>query len=183
MRNIATNMQRRIRTFAICAAMLSILPLAQGANVLHVKWEGLSIVTGRTVRISLAGGSIEGKVAGVESDALVVHVRKTSDRSAYPKGTLRVPREKLHVLEMQTKSKWGRAVLTPVGALLGVGGGAAIGSGIQGCGSFDIFVGCHPRNQGAAAGVFIGVAAAGVIGGYFAGNSLDNHWTAVEILP
>ena len=147
---------------------------------MHVKWEGLWIVTGRTVRIALPGGVITGKAASVEADALVVDIRKTSDPNAYPKGMLRVPREKVHRLEMQTKGKLGRVALTSVGAILGVGGGVATAFfGVENC---DIFA-CRNDRPAAAAAAFVGIAAAGVVGGYFAGNALDKHWTAIEIVP
>jgi hypothetical protein len=162
-------------------AILSILPLlAEGSDVMHVKWEGLSMVTGRTVRIALPGGVITGKAASAESDALVVDVRKTSDEKAYPKGMLRVPRENLHRLEMQTKGKLGRVALTSVGAILGVGGGVATAFfGVENC---DIFA-CRNDRPAAAAAAFVGIAAAGVAGGYFAGNALDKRWTEIEIQP
>jgi hypothetical protein len=142
------------------------------------------MVTGRTVRIALPGGAVvTGKATGVESDALVVDVRTTSDPNAYPKGTLRVPREKLHRLEMQTKGTTGRALLTSLGALLGVGGGAAAYVRIAG-GNGMCWLGCSINsNHGAGAAAFAGIAAAGVAGGYFAGNALDKRWTVIEILP
>ena len=172
---------RRIFSFVIGAAILSLFPLlAQGAEIAHVKWENLSMVTGRTVRIFLAGGSITGKAGGVEDDALVVDVRKTSDRNAYPKGMLRVPRENLHRLEMRTKGKMGRAILTSLGAIVGVGGGIATAYfGVDQC---DFF-GCRKDRPIAAGVAAVGITAAGVVGGYFAGNALDKHWTAIEILP
>ncbi len=144
---------------------------------MHVKWEGLTVVVGNTVSIAMPGGAvINGKATGVESDALVVDVQKTSDRTAYPKGAVRVPRATLHRFEMQTKGKVGRIVGTPVGFAVGftAGVGAAIGIG----GGF-----LRNDNQGAATAALIGIAAAGTVGGYFLGNSIDKHWTAIEILP
>jgi hypothetical protein len=172
-----------MRNLAIGVAILSILPLlAEGAEVLHVKWEDLSMVQGKTVGISLPGGSITGKAANVEGDALVVDVKKTSDSKTYPKGTLRVPREKLHRLEMQTKGKTGRAVLTTLGALAGVGGGAAVLASYNHC--LPLFGPCSQKHSvGIGAAAFVGVPAAGVAGGYFAGNALDKRWMAIEILP
>jgi len=41
----------------------------------------------------------------VEADALVVDVQKTSDPNAYPKGMLRVPRQKLHRSKCRPKAK------------------------------------------------------------------------------
>jgi hypothetical protein len=163
-------------------AILSILPLlAEGSDVMHVKWEGLSMVTGRTVRIALPGGVITGKATSVEADALVVDVQKTSDPNAYPKGTLRAPRENLHRIEMQTKGKMGRAVLTTLGALAGVGGAAAVLASYNHC--LPLFGPCSQEpSAGIGATAFVGVAA-GVAVGYFAGNALDQHWAAIEILP
>jgi hypothetical protein len=125
---------------------------------------------------------VTGKAASVESDALVVDVNKTSDRKAYPKGMLRVPREKLHRLEMQTKGKAGRIVLTSLGTLVGVGGGAAALAHYDHC--LPFWGPCGQKNSlGAGVAAFAGIAAAGVAGGYFAGNALDKRWTAVEIAP
>ena len=126
---------------------------------------------------------ITGKAASVESDALAIDVKKTSDRNAYPKGTLRVPREKVHRLEMRTKGNVGRVVMTSLGAIAGVGGGAAAYVRIAG-GNGMCWWGCSIHsNHGAAAAAFVGVAAAAITGGYFAGNALDKRWTVIEILP
>ena len=159
------------------ALLLAAPLLADAAALMHVKWEGLTVVTGNTVSIAMPGGAvITGKATSVESDALVVDVKKTSDRTAYPKGVVRVPRATLHRFEMQTKGKVGRIVGTPVGFVVGFAGGIGAVLGIQG-GLFG------DKNQGAAAAALIGLAAAGTVGGYFLGNSVDKHWTAIEILP
>ena len=159
------------------ALLLAAPLLADAAALMHVKWEGLTVVVGNTVSIAMPGGAvIAGKATGVESDALVVDVQKTSDRTAYPKGAVRVPRATLHRFEMQTKGKVGRIVGTPVGFAVGftAGVGAVMGIG----GGF-----LRNDNQGAATAALIGIAAAGTVGGYFLGNSIDKHWTAIEILP
>jgi hypothetical protein len=144
---------------------------------MHVKWEGLTVVTGKTVSIAMPGGAvIIGKATSVESDALVVDVRKTSDRTAYPKGVVRVPRATLHRFEMQTKGKVGRSVATPMGFLVGFGAGLGAAVAIQG----GIL---NNNNPTGAAAAWIGLAAAGTVGGYLLGNSVDKHWTAIEILP
>jgi hypothetical protein len=47
-----------------------------------------------------------------------------------------------------------------------------------------LFGPCSPKTSvGIGAAAFVGVAAAGVAGGYFAGNALDKRWTAIEIVP
>jgi hypothetical protein len=144
---------------------------------MHVKWEGLTVVTGHTVSIAMPGGAvIIGKATSVESDALVVDVRKTSDRAAYPKGVVRVPRATLHRFEIETKGKLGRSVATPMGLLVGAGAGFGAWVGIQG----GILNNDNPT--GAAVALF-GITAVGTVAGYFVGNSVDKHWTPVEILP
>jgi hypothetical protein len=151
--------------------------LADAAALMHVKWEGLTVVTGHTVSIAMPGGAvIAGKATGVESDALVVDVRKTSDRTAYPKGVVRVPRATLHRFEMQTKGRVGRSVGTPVGFVVGFGAGLGAAIVIDGGILSD-------NNPTGAAVAWIGLAAAGTVAGYFLGNSIDKQWTVIEILP
>src|ERR1017187_4757918 len=116
---------RRTANRARSLALLLAVPLlADAAGLMHLKWEGLTVVVGKTVSIAMPGGAvITGKATGVESDALVVEVKKSSDHSAYPKGVVRVPRATLHRLEMQTKGKVGRVVGTTVGGVVGFAGG------------------------------------------------------------
>ena len=159
------------------ALLLAVPLLADAAGLMHVKWEGLTVVVGKTVSIAMPGGAvITGKATGVESDALVVDVKKSSDRSAYPRGVGRVPRATLHRLEMQTKGKLGRIVGTPVGFVVGAILGVVAAIGIDG----GFFNDNHPKAAGTA---LLGITAAGTVGGYFIGNAADKHWTAVEILP
>ena len=55
------------------ALLLAAPLLADAAALMHVKWEGLTVVVGNTVSIAMPGGAvIAGKATGVESDALVV---------------------------------------------------------------------------------------------------------------
>ncbi len=146
-------------------------------GVLHLKWEGLSKVTGKTVRMAMPGGEvITGKATAVEADALVVNARKTSDENAYPKGQVRVPRTTLHRLDMQGKAKAGRIVGTVLGLGVGLAAGAGVVVGIEG----SILGAKHGTADGVA---LVGLTAAGAVGGYFAGNALDKHWTVVEIEP
>jgi hypothetical protein len=159
------------------ALLLAVPLLADAAAPIHVKWEGLTVVVGKTVSIAMPGGAvITGKATSVESDALVVDVKKTSDRAAYPKGVVRVPRATLHRFEIETKGKVGRIVGTPVGCVVGVvvGGFSAV---VIGGGLFS-----NNRPDWAVT-AFAGITAAGTVAGYFIGNSVDKHWTPVEILP
>jgi hypothetical protein len=159
------------------ALLLAVPLLAEAAAPMHIKWEGLTAVVGKTVSIAMPGGAaITGKATSIESDALVVDVKKTSDRAAYPKGVVRVPRATLHRFEMQTKGKVGRIVGTPLGFVVGAvaGGFAAV---VIGGGLFS-----NDRPDWAVT-AFAGTTAAGTVAGYLLGNSVDKHWTPVEILP
>ncbi len=178
MRNL-TDPMRRIWMVAIGAAVLSILPaLAEGASPVNVEWEGLSMVVGKTVMVSMPdGGIITGKAVGVESDALLVNVAKTTDPKAWPKGALRVPRETLRVLEMRTKGKAFRVL----GTLLGAGAGFVVG----GLAAWNISPLFDTKNQGKAEAAFFGILTGASLLGYFAGNAADARWTiiTVEIRP
>jgi hypothetical protein len=152
-------------------AVLLVVPLlAQGAEIEHVKWDNLSMVVGKTVMVAMPAGSvITGEATGVESDALVVNVKKTTDRTAFPKGELRVPRATLRVFQVRTKGKICRVLLTVAGAVVGMYGGASVAIGSK-------------TSVGGAA-VFIGIGFAGTVAGYEAGDAADRRWTAIEIVP
>lgn len=171
-----TDSMRRIGTLAIGAAVLSILPsLAQAAEVTHVTWDNLAMVTGKTVSIAVPGGGvITGKAIGVESGALVVKITKTTDPKGWPKGERRVPRENLRVFRMRTKGKVFRVLATVLGSGAGLAGGAAAWW------SMDSFWGKAPAKADAA---LVGIWAGGTVAGYFLGNQADKHWTTVEVLP
>jgi hypothetical protein len=132
------------------------------------------MVAGKTVSIAMPGGAVvTGKAARVEPDALVVNVAKTTDPNLYPKGELRVPRARLHILHMQTKGKLFRTLGTAFGAGAGITGGTIAAVAID-----------WHDNHGTAAGfAFAGIAAAGTAAGYLAGNRWDMRWTTIEILP
>lgn len=168
----------RIAFLSVAALFLALLPTpVKGAAPRQVKWEGLSMVVGREVSVVMPGGAVvRGKATEVGPDALVVSVHKTSDSTAYPKGTTRVPRASLHTLEMHTKGHKFRVIGTVLGATAGLAGGVAAAIGIQG----GLFGNQH---QGAAAAACIGIAAAGTVGGYLAGNAADRQSTMIEVLP
>jgi len=159
-------------------AVLLVVPLlAQGAEIEHVKWENLSMVVGKTVVVAMPAGSvITGEATGVESDALVVNVKKTTDRTAFPKGELRVPRATLRVFQVRTKGKICRVLLTVAGAVVGMYGGASVAIGIGSGGAFG-------KTSTGAVAAFIGIGIAGTVAGYAAGDAADRRWTAIEIVP
>jgi hypothetical protein len=168
-----------MRRLGISVAVLCLLaPMTEAAEVMHLPWEDLGIVTGKTVRIFLGSGFLIGKATLVEADALVVDLTKTSDPANYPKGRVRVPRTKLHRFEIQTKGKLYRYLFTAAGGWLGSGAGFFAMYGVEGC---NIFSTCSHSAGGVA--TMLGVTGAVAAAGYAAGNVEDRHWTAIEIVP
>jgi hypothetical protein len=157
------------------SALVAVPPAANAATKLRLYWDGLSIVTGKTVSIAMPDGAVvTGKATRQEADALLLDVKKTTDRRAYPKGLLRVPRATLRVLQMQTNGKLGRIAGTLLGTLAGgiIGGYAALG-----------IDGLWNETSAGGATAAIGFTAAGFAGGYLAGSAIDRHWTTIEIAP
>ncbi len=165
--------------FVALATILLVLMMAplrmDAAAPLHIRWNDLSTLVGKNVSIAMPGGAvITGDAAGVEPDALLVDVSSTSDAKTYPKGLVRVPRASLHRFDMRTKGKAYRVIGTVAGSAAGLVGGALAWWGVTG----GIF---SNKNQAAGAVAFCGIWAGGTVGGYFAGNAADKHWTPVEI--
>jgi len=167
----------RILWCAATVTLLAIVPLrVDAAPLMTVNWERLPIVIGKTVSIAMPGGSvITGKATAVESDALLVDAKTTSDAKAYPKGPVRVPRATLHRLEMQSKGTKFRILCTTLAAAVGVVGGVVAAWKVEG----GIL---GNKNTGKATAAFIGIAGGAAALGYLAGNAADKHWTPVEII-
>ncbi len=157
-----------IRLAAVLAALTIAPSAANAATLVHLQWESLPTLVGKTVKIAMPGGTaITGKALGVEPDALLVQVKSTSDAKAYPKGVTRVPRANLRWFEMRNKGKAFRIAFTTLGSFVGLVAGAMAAWGSRG---------------GRADGIAIGVWTGGTVGGYFLGNALDKNWTPVEIV-
>ncbi len=165
-----------LRVFGLMLAVT--LPLQAGTPSLReVSWAELSMVLGKQVAIAMPGGAvISGQATGIEPNALTVQVKKTTDPIAYPKGTLRVPRETLRVLQLQTKGTKFRIIGTTLGAIVGIAAGAIVGVAING----GILSNNNPKGSAAA---FIGITAGGTALGYLAGNAGDKRSITIEIMP
>ena len=162
----------------MCLMLAVTLPLQAGtASLQQVTWEGLSIVLSKQVAIAMPGGAvISGKVSGIEPNALIVHVKKTANPIAYPKGALRVPRETLRVLQLQTKGIKFRIIGTTLGAVVGIVAGALVGLAIEG--GF-----WNDNNPRGAAAAIIGITTGSTVLGYLAGNAGDKRSITIEIVP
>ena len=156
--------------------VLWIAPAAGAVAPQRLTWEELSQLVGKNVTIAMYdGGAVAGTVREVQPDALVIQVSKTTSEEAYPKGLMRVPRRKLHVLDLHSKSRKYRAIGTALGFGAGAAGGAAVAIGVQG--------GVFGDEHGAAAGAgMIGVMAGVTAAGYALGNAADRHTVTIQII-
>ncbi len=146
---------------------------ATQSDRVETRWQDLEqVVSGRTVSTVLADQTeLHGRVLGVSSDGMRFDVRRTSDKRAYPKGEVVVPREQLSVLSYaETKGKW-RALGTAIGA----GAGAAAGA----LGAVRMN---NEGNSAAAATVAAAAVGAGATAGYFAGRGADRRTVLVVLL-
>lgn len=166
-------------TRILVVGIMVLIPNRVSGETRRAKWEELSpLVDGKTISIVMPAGTvITGKAMSVEPEALLVHVTRTADRAAYPKGDLRVPRATLRTIEVHRKGVRYRIIGTIVGTLGGATAGGLAAIGITGgeC--------CIDDSRDAAAAAVLGLTAAGAVGGYALGNSADRHPLIIEIAP
>jgi hypothetical protein len=115
---------RRLAAVFTCVSLLaSSLPAADAS----VRWKELPpLVTGRRVWIPLNDGvRLAGTIRVVEPAALLLEVKKTSNRKAYPKGLVRIPRSAISTIRVNKPDGHKGA---KVGLAIGVGGGVALGA-------------------------------------------------------
>lgn len=142
-------------------------------QVYRLEWRDLDrIIRGSRISLVLPSGiRLEGDVVTVESDELILNVRKTSDKHAYPKGHATVPRpEVTRFRVVQKRGYTWRAVGTAIGA----GGGLVVA----------IPVGSYLHNEGGSAALssvlLVGVPA-GL--GYLVGSSADSNVMEIAVEP
>jgi hypothetical protein len=153
---------------AIVAAFL--LPCAATAaevpHELSLTWSELpAVVTGHAAKVRLSdGGSVVGKIHGVEPAGLRMAVSFATDEKRFPSRKLLIPAAEITQIRIEKRTRRWRAILTagvPVVLLV------AMAEAVQHT---------HPTSTGReTAGVAAAVAAGGTIGGYIAGWRLDRR--------
>ena len=156
--------------------LLWIAPAARATTPERLTWEELPQLVGKHVSIALYdGGAVSGTVREVQADALLIQVSKSTNPVAYPKGPMRVPRAKLHVLDLHGKGFKYRAIGTALGFAAGAAGGLGVAIRVQG--------GLFGDEHGTAAGAgMIGVMAGVTAAGYAVGNARDRRTTTIRIV-
>jgi hypothetical protein len=160
----------------LAAAMLLfwVAPAAGAVMPDRLTWEELPQLVGKHVSIALYdGGAVAGTVREVEADALLIQVSKSTNLAAYPKGPMRVPRNKLHVLDLHGKGHKYRAIGTAIGFVAGAAGAVRASGG----------VGLSRDDQGAVGAIAaVAVLAGATAAGYITGNARDRRTTTIRII-
>jgi len=146
--------------------------LAQSRPI-ELKWGELpQILEGQHVQLALPDGTvINGEALAVRDDALVMNVKRTSNKSIQAKGNAAVPRDSVTLIQLKRRKGSGaRALGTTLGAISGVVLGAYVGA-------------VAADSGGAFVAIFVGIAAAGTAGGYFAGKEMDKQVLYIKVVP
>jgi hypothetical protein len=166
-----------MKALKVFACLLAGTVVAAAAPPIRLTWAQLPQVTGKEARIAMPGGAVVGgRVASVESDALIMDVRSTTDGAKFPKGELRVPRATLKALELRTRTKRYRVIGTTVGCVGGMMAGALAGFAAGG----GILSNDHNTR---AVAVAVSIWGGGTAGGYLLGRAADGQTTMVLIEP
>jgi len=137
-----------------------------------VTWDGLSEIVGKNVRVVMPDGSrIEGRATELQADALVVNIRKTTNKAAFPKGKFLVARATLRALDVSRNTIYWRTTGVVVGTVAGIGLFAAL------------FETHGLSTSGPAAVGYLAVGAVIPVVGYFVGNAADHHTITYVITP
>src|SRR5689334_14485747 len=115
----------RILVLAILISTMNLENLQAGPRILQVQWAELPpLIVGNEINVVLSDGAIlRGTALAVRAASLLIDVKKTSDKIAYPKGQTDVKRTSISSLEL-----WNRTIRwRVVGTSAGVGGGVLLG--------------------------------------------------------
>ena len=140
---------------------------------IELKWNELApIIQGQRVELALReGAKIKGEVVLLRGDSLVIDVKKVSGSKAYHQGSASIPRAEISLVKLErTHGNWGRNLGVTIGLLTGVSVGGYIAATATGS---------------ARAGIplFLGIASAVTLAGYYAGRGLDGRITFIKIMP
>jgi hypothetical protein len=143
-----------------------------GRRTFRLEWRDLDrMVRGRNIDITLHSGiQLKGRVTSVEVDALMLDVRKTSNKRAYPKGRAVVPWPEVTQFTLARKEghTWS-AVGSSVGGTIGAGVAAGLVQVVEGDG-----------RRAAAAALAVGIPAAL---GFGLGWGADHEYVNVIVMP
>jgi len=152
---------------------LPALQAQQPTRPVELQWSELAPLIGnQRVNLALPDGTvIAGEAITVREDALVIDVKKTSDKKAHPKGYSPIPRESVTLLEVERgRGKGARAIGTTVGVVAGIFGGGYVAAKLA------------DQTAGGFLATWAGVASASSVGGFLVGKEIDTDTTYVKVV-
>ena len=154
--------------------MLSLFQACSSAETkpLELRWNELApTIQAHAVELTLSEGiKVTGDVAAIRDDAMVLDVKKSTDTKAYPKGNAAIPRASIQLVKLKRAGAWGKTLGTTLGVLSGV----VVGGYIAGTTQNDV---------GPWVAVFLVIASAMSVGGFFLGKSADQRSTTIRVVP
>ena len=165
--------QLQYASILMCALCCAAPAAVASSNQVELKWSELApLIIGQKVKLVLPGGpEIKGLAVAVREDALVLNVKKTSDRKAYPKGQNVIPRASMSTLQLETKHGSGGRT---IGVIAGALGGLILGGDL---------VAHIATSEAVGISTFFGVSTGSTIAGYYLGKRYDRNVTIIRILP
>ncbi len=166
---------RLIAALLLTAAVLAAAPekAAAPGNVYRLQWRDLGrLAQGWQISFTLPSGiRLKGDFVSADADELVLDIRKTSDKRAYPKGRATVPRQEITSCSiLQKKGLAWRAAGTAIGGAVGTVVAIPVVA----------FSTSSEARTALAVGAAVGIPA-GL--GYLLGWSADRRVLQVEIVP
>ncbi len=128
-------MNASIRSAVVVIASLLFLltpniAFARAAEQLALRWSELQpVLTGRQISVQLTdGATVEGRYSSLQTDALSIQVKQTSDPAKHPKGATRLARPELAQITVKRHRGWmGRIIGLIAGGAAGAIAGAHYG--------------------------------------------------------
>ncbi len=172
-------MQPLRTTTALGAAIMTAVilsPFARAQEKIEVPWVELGrAVDGQVVSTVLTDGTVlRGRVIDVSDSELRFDVKKSSNRSIYPKGEVSLAKSQLTVFSYTEKRGYWRAAGTAIGAAGGLAGTSPLWGWV---------LENKPQRIDVDSGVVLvaGVVAGAAALGYGIGNAADKHEVTVVI--
>lgn len=146
---------------------------AATSGALELRWNELApVISGRTITVVAPGGAtLTGEVMTVRDDALLLEIKKSSNRAAYPGPSASIPREAVTQLTLERRrGSWGRNMGTIIGVLTGVVVGGYV-------------AGTTADSAGTGIPIFLAIASGITVGGYYVGRAADTQTTVIRVVP
>jgi len=140
---------------------------------IELKWNELApLIQGQRVELALReGAKIRGEAVLVRGDSLVIDVKKVSGIKAYRAGSASISRIDISLIKLErTHGNWGRNLGVTIGLLTGISVGGYV-------------AGTATNSARAGIPLFLGIASAVTLAGYYTGRGLDGQTILIRITP